>query len=141
MPIFYIKALRRFRADSYTAISQIHSYIISSDLLQKVSAAEYFDRWGKLQRLHKEKLDTIASKVKIGENGNFSTSYLAHQIRKACPEDTIWVIEAVTETVLVADQLQANLPGSWLNCGGGGLGWSGGAVSLKPALLIFVHLP
>ncbi|OCK99700.1 thiamine diphosphate-binding protein [Cenococcum geophilum 1.58] len=127
MPIFYIKALRRFRADSYTAISQIYSYINFSDLKQKVSTAEYSDRWDKLQRLHKEKLDTITSEVKISENGNFATSYLAHQIRKACPEDTIWVVEAVTQTVLVADQLQANLPGSWLNCGGGGLGWSGGA--------------
>jgi thiamine pyrophosphate-dependent acetolactate synthase large subunit-like protein len=28
---------------------------------------------------------------------------------------------------LVADQIRPTLPGSWLNCGGGGLGWSGGA--------------
>jgi hypothetical protein len=52
---------------------------------------------------------------------------LCQLIRKIVPKDTIFAIEAVTNTPFVADNIQATLPGSWINCGGGGLGWSGGA--------------
>lgn len=45
-----------------------------------------------------------------------------------CPEDTLWAIEAITNTVFMHDNLQPTLPGSWINCGGGSLGWSGGGV-------------
>lgn len=50
------------------------------------------------------------------------------------PRDTIFAIEAVTQTAFVADNIQATFPGSWINCGGGGLGWSGGgALGIKLA--------
>jgi thiamine pyrophosphate-dependent acetolactate synthase large subunit-like protein len=56
------------------------------------------------------------------------------EVRKAVPKDTLWAIEAVTQTGFVADQVQATIPGSWINCGGGGLGWSGGgALGIKLA--------
>jgi thiamine pyrophosphate-dependent acetolactate synthase large subunit-like protein len=43
-------------------------------------------------------------------------------------------VEAVTNTLLVHDNLQPTLPGQWINCGGGGLGWSGGgALGVKLA--------
>jgi thiamine pyrophosphate-dependent acetolactate synthase large subunit-like protein len=99
-------------------------------LKQKLSTSLFSDRWAKLQESHKKKLEAIASERKVDENGHFGTSYLTSQLKKTCPNDTIWVIEAVTQTGFVADQIQATIPGSWLNCGGGGLGWSGGAVSL-----------
>jgi thiamine pyrophosphate-dependent acetolactate synthase large subunit-like protein len=55
-------------------------------------------------------------------------------LREVCPDDTIWAIEAVTNTAFVHDNLQPTLPGSWINCGGGGLGWSGGgALGIKLA--------
>ena len=57
----------------------------------------------------------------------FTTAYLAAKLRALCPAETVWCVEAVTNSAAVADQIQAVLPGSWLNCGGGGLGWSGGA--------------
>ena len=51
-----------------------------------------------------------------------------------CPGDTIWAIEAVTNTVFVHEGIRPTLPGSWINCGGGGLGWSGGgALGIKLA--------
>lgn len=49
------------------------------------------------------------------------------RVKESVPHDSIWVVEAVTVTGFVADQIQATIPGTWLNCGGGGLGWSGGA--------------
>ena len=47
----------------------------------------------------------------------------------------VWVVEAVTNSVIASDQIQVNIPGSWINCGGGGLGWSGGgALGVKLAM-------
>jgi len=127
MPVFYLNAQYRYRADSFTSLNQLNAYLTSSDLKQKLSTSPFSDRRTKLQESHKKKLEAIASERKVDENGHFGTSYLTSQLKKACPNDTIWVIEAVTQTGFVADQIQATIPGSWLNCGGGGLGWSGGA--------------
>jgi thiamine pyrophosphate-dependent acetolactate synthase large subunit-like protein len=56
----------------------------------------------------------------------FGASFATATIRRVAPRDTIWVIEAVTNTSFIADQIQGPLHGSWINCGGGGLGWPGG---------------
>ena len=51
------------------------------------------------------------------------------------PDDTVFAVEAVTNSVLVADQVRPTGPGQWINCGGGGLGWSGGgALGIKLAV-------
>ncbi|KAF4119378.1 Thiamine pyrophosphate enzyme, C-terminal TPP binding domain [Geosmithia morbida] len=47
-------------------------------------------------------------------------------LREVCQSDTIYAIEAVADTGFVHDNLQLTAPGSWINRGGGGLGWSGG---------------
>jgi thiamine pyrophosphate-dependent acetolactate synthase large subunit-like protein len=55
-------------------------------------------------------------------------------VRHHLPRDTIWAVEAVTNTAFVADQISATEPGSFLGCGGGGLGRSGGgALDIKLA--------
>jgi thiamine pyrophosphate-dependent acetolactate synthase large subunit-like protein len=124
MPVFYLDAVARYRADSFQALSQLHSYILStSDLKQKVEHISPSKRQENYQR----RLQSINSLVKPGNEGTFEAPYLINRVRHFCPKDTIWCIEAVTETVTVADQIQATQPGSWINCGGGGLGWSGGA--------------
>ena len=133
MPVYYINALRRYRADAYTSLSQINAYL-SANHKDKLSSNLFSDRWIALQESHKEKLETIAAEAKVDEKGHFGTPYVAQQLKKLCPNDTIWAVEAVTQTAFVADQLQVTSPGSWLNCGGGGLGWSGGgALGIKLA--------
>ncbi|KAF1994508.1 thiamine diphosphate-binding protein [Amniculicola lignicola CBS 123094] len=133
MPVFYLKALQRYRADSYTSLSQLNTYL-STNLKEKLSSSLFSHRWAALHDAHKKKLEAIASEAVVDENGHFGTPYLAQQLKKLCPNDTIWAIEAVTQTGFVADQIQATLPGSWINCGGGGLGWSGGgALGIKLA--------
>ncbi|KAF2639529.1 thiamine diphosphate-binding protein [Massarina eburnea CBS 473.64] len=126
MPVFYIKALQRYRADAYTSLAQLNEHL-SNTHKDKLSSNLFTDRWTALQATHKQRLDTIAAEAKVDSNGHFATPYLVQQLKRLCPNDTIWAIEAVTQTAFVADQLQATIPGSWLNCGGGGLGWSGGA--------------
>lgn len=130
MPVFYLNALARYKADSYLAVTQLTAYINCTEHLKtKVSSHEFVARWTKLQGSYKQKLQAISDLAKPADDGTFATSYLISRVRHFCPADTIWAIEAVTQTPFVADQLQVKYPGSWLNCGGGGLGWSGGGKS------------
>lgn len=133
MPVFYISAEARYKADSYTAFKQLHSHIRADKaLFQKTET--YATRWAALKEAHDNRLSIIRDLAVPDDNGTFNVSYLTAAVRKAVPSDTIFAIEAVTSTVLVADQLQASLPGSYINCGGGGLGWSGGgALGIKLA--------
>lgn len=133
MPVHYINAIAKYRVDAETAVTQITSYI-KNNMHEKISNKAYEERWSKLQQSYKQRLETIAAQAQPSEDGMFNTSYLASQVRKACPPDTIFAVEAVTNAGLVADQVQATIPGSWINCGGGGLGWSGGgAMGVKLA--------
>lgn len=127
MPVFYIDALQRHRADSLSAVEQITGYIRSSeDTKRLVASAEADARWDALRESHTQRLQAIEEKTRPADDGSFGTGYLCRRLKEFCPDDTIWSIEAVTNTVFVHDNLQPELPGSWINCGGGGLGWSGG---------------
>lgn len=133
IPLFYIDAVARFRVDATTAVSQVAEYI-KSHFATEVSSVVFAERWNTLQLQHAMHLQQIATEAEASQDGLISCPYLINEVRKACPTDTIWVVEAVTNTHIVADQIQATLPGSWLNCGGGGLGWSGGgALGVKLA--------
>jgi thiamine pyrophosphate-dependent acetolactate synthase large subunit-like protein len=130
MPVHYIAALARYTADAFTSLTQLTDYISTSpDYTKKVST--YDARWEALQNSYALRLGNIVTATKP-KDGKFGTGYLCSTLRKMCPQDTIWAIEAVTNSFFVADNLQCTLPGSWINCGGGGLGWSGGgALGIK----------
>jgi len=99
-----------------------------------LSAQEFTQRWDALAESHSKRLAAIASAAEPKADGTFGTGYLCRTVRKLVPEDSIFAIEAVTNTLFVADNIQATIPGSWINCGGGGLGWSGGgALGIKLA--------
>lgn len=138
MPVFYIPAMARFKADSATAFSQINDYLSSSSELTaalsdkshaaaaKKRQAAYDARWGHFKELAKLPSDPA--------NASIDPHILGGQIRATVPEDTIFAVEAVTLTGFIADQIAPVLPKSWINCGGGGLGWSGGgALGVKLA--------
>lgn len=128
MPLFYIDAILRCRVNATQAVGQIIEHL-KTKLSQQVIANEehYRRRWSELQGSYKRKLEVIASQAEPNPDGSFGCGFLISQLRSACPADTIWVIEAVTNTFTVSDQLQASLPGSVFSAGAGGLGWSGGA--------------
>lgn len=138
MPVFYIPAMARFKADSATAFSQINDYLSSSSELTtalsdkshaaaaKKRQAAYNARWGQFKELAKIPSDPVHAAI--------DPHVLGGQIRATVPEDTIFAVEAVTLTGFIADQIAPVLPKSWINCGGGGLGWSGGgALGVKLA--------
>jgi len=127
MPTAYIAAKARYRADSYTSLTQLVNYISSGAFTTQLSSPAYAQKWDALGKDHAAHLAAIAEAAKPKEDGSFGTGHLISTLKKLVPEDTIWAIEAVTNTPFVSDNVQASLPGSWLNCGAGGLGWSGGA--------------
>ncbi|PGH18319.1 hypothetical protein AJ80_04497 [Polytolypa hystricis UAMH7299] len=130
MPVFYIPSLATHRVDSETALKQLNQYISTNkSFLSTLEGAEYASRRTALEQAHKQRLQSFSDQAitPSGSNAPLNAAYLISQIRKTCPIDTLWTIEAVTLTGFVADHIQATFPNSWLNCGGGGLGWSGGA--------------
>lgn len=137
MPLFYIDAVLRCRVSVTAALTQIlQSLAVDKACQQKILQKRdaYQQRKSALQASHTTLLRSIVSQAVPHPDTTFGAPYLLAQVRKSCPPDTIWAVEAVTNTPHVADQIQATLPGSWLNCGGGGLGWSGGgALGIKMA--------
>ncbi|KAI1962864.1 hypothetical protein LOZ58_002488 [Ophidiomyces ophidiicola] len=137
MPLFYIPSLATFRADAGTALEQLNTYISSQNTLTDMMSTEaYVKRSIAVRESYSERLRLLAEKAARpqGVDAPFNAEYLFSQVRSACPEDTIWAVEAVTLAERVSAHIQATFPKSWINCGGGGLGWSGGgALGIKLA--------
>ncbi|KAI1092406.1 thiamine diphosphate-binding protein [Rostrohypoxylon terebratum] len=132
MPLFYVPAKQRYRADALLAVEQITSD--AKTQVASLDSSAIAKKWDALQASYKERLATIEANTKPAEDGSFGTGHLCKTLRSLCPKDTIWAIEAVTNTGFVHDNIRPEEPGSWINCGGGGLGWSGGgALGIKLA--------
>jgi thiamine pyrophosphate-dependent acetolactate synthase large subunit-like protein len=127
MPVFYIQSNARYRADALTSIKQITHELTDGATASKLQSNEQEEMAARLKKEQEERLAVLDKKSEPLDEDAFGSSILARKLRDLCPEDTIWAIEAVTNTVFIHDQLRPTLPGSWINCGGGGLGWSGGA--------------
>ncbi|KAH7165259.1 thiamine pyrophosphate enzyme [Dactylonectria macrodidyma] len=129
MPLHYIPAFRRYRADSESALRQLNDYVGQHPHYSGLKALEpYISRWEALEISHRQRLDNLAkvAEAPADPSSPVGTSYLCAQLRKSCPTDTIWCVEAVTNAPYIYEQLQVDQPGHLINGGGGGLGWSGG---------------
>lgn len=136
IPVFYLNAHATFRAESATAFKQINDYVASNDALKAFVSSSENAALGKGREESFRKLRQSITELAVvpagGDTAPLNVSYLMSQVRSGCPMDTIWAIEAVTQSLLVSQQIAATLPKSWINCGGGGLGWSGGgALGIK----------
>jgi len=125
--ISFFPADGRWKVDSHTALEQINSYLSSSDLRTKLREPEFLKREKDLKVAHQKRLEKFAQLAIPAVDGSFTEHHVGAAIKAAVPADTVFVVEAVTCTMNLSDQIQAEQPGSWLNCGGAGLGWSGGA--------------
>ena len=120
----------RWQADSLTALTQLNKYLRTNPNATKTSKDPNFSaRRESLEKEHSRRLTSFAGLAAIdrGDEGQLNAHNTGYPIRSLVPSDSVFVIEAVTNAMHMADQLQASLPGSWINCGGAGLGWSGGA--------------
>ena len=138
IPVFYINSLATFRADSTTALRQLNEHISGNNQVQSFIDSKENSTMGQEREAEyltrKREIASLAVTPAGGDAAPLNVSYLMAQVRNGCPQDTIWAIESVTLTHPVSDQIGATLPNSWINCGGGGLGWSGGgALGIKLA--------
>ncbi|KAK5989718.1 hypothetical protein PT974_07977 [Cladobotryum mycophilum] len=134
MPTFYIEAQARFRADAQASVEQLIENLKTGENVKKLQAQDFAQIAEKRKQDHQARLDKIAKAAEPLPDGTFGTGHLSRTLKKLCPDDTLWAVEAVTNTLFVHDNIQPTLPGSWINCGGGGLGWSGGgALGIKLA--------
>ncbi|KAJ5114119.1 hypothetical protein N7456_002653 [Penicillium angulare] len=130
MSLFYINASAVYQADSAVAIQQMVDFISSSESTKSRINSVHFAHVRERRKAHHQGWrHSIEAKIPANSRHTdpVTTRYLASQLRQACPDNTTWVVEAVTLTEVIAEHISASLPHSWINCGGSGLGWSGGA--------------
>jgi thiamine pyrophosphate-dependent acetolactate synthase large subunit-like protein len=135
IPVSFFPAHGRWRSDSYTAISQLLSHISQLPPTEALHQATLQERKDKLVQEHKIRIDEIATRLRLGESESLDASNIGFLLKHTLPESTVFVVEAVTCAQMLSDQLQLDNAGSWINCGGTGIGWSNGAaLGVKMAL-------
>ncbi|KAJ4857943.1 thiamine pyrophosphate enzyme, central domain-containing protein [Trichoderma breve] len=115
-------------------VPQILDYLKTGDSAKILASKDQTVAEETRHQSYSSKLQRIDDAAQPFSNGSFGTAYLSKVLRTVCPENTIWAVEAVTNTGFIHDNVRPTQPGSWINCGGGGLGWSGGgALGIKLA--------
>ncbi|KFY39203.1 hypothetical protein V495_06083 [Pseudogymnoascus sp. VKM F-4514 (FW-929)] len=136
IPVSFFAANGRWKVDSYTALAQLVNHIKSdTSITSALKDPKYAARGEARAAVHKARVEEIASKPRLGDGERLDIHNIGSLLKTSLAEPTTFVIEAVTSAQTLYDQLQPDRPGSWINCGGTGIGWSNGAVlGVKMAL-------
>ncbi|KAK7961910.1 thiamine pyrophosphate enzyme [Apiospora aurea] len=137
MPVSFSPADGRWRADSYTALKQLVAHIESDDsLVEALRDPKYAARGAAQAETHRARLVDIEPSPSLGDQEPLDAHNVGSLLKTLLPESTTFVVEAVTASHTMSDQIQPSRPGSWINCGGTGIGWSNGAaMGVKMALV------
>ncbi|KAJ5098570.1 Thiamine pyrophosphate enzyme C-terminal TPP-binding [Penicillium argentinense] len=123
MPLFSISATRRLKVSGELALRQLNGFIDSQNLDKTQYAAEFEAR----RVRYSEWRAVLASLASPPSDGTVTVPYLASRLRQHLPQDTTFVLEAVTNAGHLIHHLNLTTPGSLVGSGAGGLGWGGGA--------------
>ncbi|KAI1799075.1 thiamine pyrophosphate enzyme [Daldinia bambusicola] len=136
IPVSFFPAHGRWKAESFTALTQLVNHIKSdSGLTKTLQDPKYAARGEARAEAHKTRLASIASQPRLDDQEPLNGHNIGSLLKSALPDSTTYVVEAVTAGQLLYDQVQPSRPGSWINCGGTGIGWSNGAaLGVKMAL-------
>lgn len=136
IPVSFFPAHGRWKADSYTALTQLAEHIRGdASITSALNDSKYEARRIARTEVHKARLAEIASQARLDNEDQLDAHNIGSLLKRTLPDSTTFVIEAVTAAQILSDQLQPDRPGSWINCGGTGIGWSNGAVlGVKMAL-------
>jgi thiamine pyrophosphate-dependent acetolactate synthase large subunit-like protein len=126
IPVSFFPAHGRWKSDSYTALKQLLQHL-DKNFVDIRKSAEYTARKESLAVQHKKRQDLVESLPRLDDYETLDAHNIGRLLRECLPNDTTFVVEAVTGSTLIADQLQPSRPGSWVNCGATGIGWSNGA--------------
>ncbi|EFY87334.1 thiamine pyrophosphate enzyme [Metarhizium acridum CQMa 102] len=137
IPVSFFPAHGRWKADSFTALSQLVEHIKNDASLGKqLRDPKYVARRAAREKVHASRLAEIASQTRLNDDEPLNASNIGSLLKTSLPDSTTFVIEAVTAAQTLSDQLQPSRPGSWINCGATGIGWSNGAaLGVKMALM------
>jgi thiamine pyrophosphate-dependent acetolactate synthase large subunit-like protein len=128
IPVSFFPAHGRWRGDAYTAVRQIVDHLSKApDVRSNLLDEKYAERHKVLLKNRAPYLQDIASRLRLSDDEPLDASNIGHLLKHNLPEPNVYVVEAVTCSQLLYDQLQPERPGSWINCGGTGIGWSNGA--------------
>ena len=136
IPVSFFPAHGRWKADSFLALTQLVDHIKTSETItETLRDPKYAGRRDARARVHAARLADIASQPRLGDREPLDAHNIGSLLKTLLPTSTTFVIEAVTASHALSDQLQPSRPGSWINCGGTGIGWSNGAaLGVKMAL-------
>ncbi|KAI1141951.1 putative thiamine pyrophosphate enzyme [Hypoxylon sp. FL0543] len=136
IPVSFFPAHGRWKAESFTALTQLVNHINNDAfLMQKIQDPKYVARREARAKIHEARLADIASQPRLSDEDALDAHNIGILLKTSLPDSTTYVIEAVTAAQILSDQLQPSRPGSWINCGGTGIGWSNGAaLGVKMAL-------
>lgn len=120
MPLFYIPAICRAKADAATALAQLEAALAPAP---HEGAAARRAHWS---AMHDE---VVAAKraAEAADRGRVTAVSLMAALRRHVDADTIIINEGVTNYQPVFDHLGMGRPGSIFTSGAGSLGWYGGA--------------
>ncbi|MBN8892448.1 MAG: acetolactate synthase [Bordetella sp. SCN 68-11] len=121
MPLWYIHALRSFRADTAIALAQLNARL---DGLIDTDAVER--RMARHRAAHAARLERLRAREAPPE-GVITPEYLTACIRARADADTIVLNEGISNYTVIIDHMMSTRPGSMFTSGGGSLGWNGGA--------------
>lgn len=136
IPVSFFSAHGRWKVDSYTAVKQLVDYIKrGSSIISALKDPKYAVRGAARAAVHGARVENIASQLRLDDKDQLDAHNVGNLLKTALADSTTFVVEAVTSSQTLYDQLQPNRPGTWINCGGTGIGWSNGAVlGVKMAL-------
>ncbi|KFY07413.1 hypothetical protein V492_07166 [Pseudogymnoascus sp. VKM F-4246] len=136
LSVSFFPAHGRWKVDSYTAVTQLADHIKSNaSITEALKDPKYVARGAARAAVQKARAEEIASQVSLGDGEKLDAHNVGSILKTSLPDSTTFVVEAVTSAQTLHDQLQPDRPGSWINCGGTGIGWSNGAVlGVKMAL-------
>ncbi|OTA59201.1 thiamine pyrophosphate enzyme [Hypoxylon sp. EC38] len=124
IPVSFFPAHGRWKAESFTALTQLVNHIKHDVSLAKVlQDPKYAARKEARAKVHSGRLANIASQPRLGDEEALGAHNIGSLLKTVLPDSTTYVVEAPSR------------PGSWINCGGTGIGWSNGAaLGVKMAL-------
>ncbi|KAJ5196274.1 hypothetical protein N7449_006753 [Penicillium cf. viridicatum] len=115
MPLFSINATRKLKVGCGIALKQINAFLDK----QNINRAKYtleFEERSKNYKTWRETLQTFESPL---SDGVVSVPYLASRLRDSLPQDTIYVLEAVTNAGHLIHHLNLTKRRRWSGVGGG----------------------
>jgi len=129
MSVSLFPAHGRWRADSYEALTQIIEHIRQDTVIQQtLQNLDYATREERLLEAYQERVQRISALPVLSQDAPLTIHNIGHLLRASLPASTTFVVEVSSNGKPLFDQLQCDRPGSWINGGSTGIGWSNGAV-------------